>query len=277
MGIYNALTDEQAVAAIEAVVNELPPIARSISTLTIAKRSVNNTTVTRVIDFKPKMIPLLMALPESNRYYKPISLSRHLTQEVVDQIYSYIYHHPIYGSDSKRPLPKTFIKILANLIINPATSATKRLEMSEYLTARYEGAPYVDATVSYLAGSVAGFISSRKRKLPELGTSWGGYIDHDPNTFGTISAEVAEAVNYMEPHNYPSLTPKLKRLGYLTDSFDDSIQDPPELTSYEITERIDPYLDPRGPHAWRVFLHLLPEWQGSLDELLTTSTGSTAP
>ena len=249
VGGYNALTTSE--------------IAETILNHTF--RDTSTILVTRLLDYKPELANYLAADGLKFNFYSDVAQSRHITQELSDHIFNKVLDNDWYKKHRAQAInPLRAGTILWNLVKNPATSVKKRLEIISHIKAKLPeqiAMRQVNTYLAYFNGSI-----------PYLGKSWGGYVDGDPSTHGTISNEVAAAATYVDIHCYPTLIPKMVKLGYLSRSdFEYDLDHDKEysITKSDILNVISPALDTCGVDSWKIFLELLPDFQGNIEDLLS--------
>lgn len=207
----------------------------------------------KAIDVRPSLLPILLANTEPGHVYESISASRHLFEPDATE---FLARMIAQGSAKKY---NTSMDILAK---NPNLSYTSKLMAHQLLLAQGLATGYY--TDLYLGPEEwERCIEEDKRNIKAGAT-------HITTSWESACACRLDVINDFVRHMgaFPSLSgvPGIISKPAEDKAFTDTREKP---QSEYIKKALTPYLDQAGPTAWKLFLHLLPDWKSEISELLT--------
>ena len=203
-----------------------------------------------MIDYRPTLIPLLIASPYRSNFLTALAISQHLRANTARSLYGAL-------TQCSRYITKEILQdILGSLTRNPSVPYELRAKAIFWMNSSSlnigTGAfshSLNDLRISYEGLTALG--------LPPIEVTW----DKAP---ADKQSEIVKHIDHIGISHFPTL-------GHLP-RFSDPYTDLEQRNKEFIQKTLTPYLDHLGSSAWDLFLGLLEDWHGSMDALLEVVT-----
>ena len=232
--LYDSITDQDAIDILESF-----PESNALNA--------------RVLDYRPPLLPLMLKSNRAEYFYSAVASSRHLFEPEATRLLGEVLLQIPFWED--RPNVKWAI---ANLTQNPNVSFPTRLTAHRSLLSasdpHSEQGTREELMERTLAEQKAGWVYAT--------SPWEHTNEREQDV---VNRHIARS-GYHTSDLFPSLEnhPKFKEDHY-------SYQpNGVAFSKKEIVEKITPELDALGPDAWSLFVAMLPGWELSYEELITT-------
>ena len=234
---YEVLTDEQALTFLEAYPEE-------------------SYTIARVLDARPRLIKLATKSRYAEDFYQEIAASRHLFEPEATQLF-----RELEAQELDLPGKSLLLITLNHLIANANVSYQTRVAAKALLLQALEDGgddsvlfPWEDEAPAKLGASMKLDASASSNLTP-----W-------QTTQGASLELVKHSITYLGYWRYPTLAelPQFSEFKTLPGHQNNNV----ELSDSYIATELSSYLDSLGPTAWKLFIHLLPDWDQGTKALL---------